>query len=484
MIPLLGFMPDADPAAPGVITDCEQLIPYTTGMEAAPTAVTPAGVPALVSACLGATVVTNLAGARRVIAGTATKLYELGSSSWSDVSRATVAYNASADARWSIAQFGDATLCSNKGDTIQRSTGGAFSDISGAPKAAIIFTVGSFVMALNVNDGTEKSDGWHCSAAFDDTDWTESLATQSASGRLVSSPGAMTAGQRLGEYAIAYKSRSIYLGQYVGAPSVWDWVQVPGGDAGCIGKDALCDIGSAHFFVGENNFWVFDGSRPVAVADDQVRDWFFTNSDPQYRYKTICTYDNQTDRVWVFFPGKGSSVCNRALVWHRVSRKWGLADRTVQAALNYVAPGLTFDTLSSEGATYNSLPDISFDSQYWLSGGRALSVFNSSHQLQLLTGAPGASSFTTGDVGDDDAVTLLRSIRLRYASGRGPATATAQTFKKMSSGDDLSDGASGAINDGKFDVIQTGRWHRAKFSFTGDVRVTGMKGDYTTAGRR
>lgn len=465
-----------------MLVDCSQFIPYLTGMEAAPALQTPTGVPALADDCQGAAVVTLLDGTRRVIAGTQSALYELASSTWSDVTGTP--YTGGTDSRWSFTQFGDTTVAANRADTIQFSNSGAFADISGAPKAEIVFSVGAFVMALNVNDGADKPDGWHCCAAFDVSDWTESVTTQSASGRLVSTPGQLTAGLRLGEYAVAYKSSSIYLGQYVGAPAVWDWILVPGGESGCVGKEALCDVDGAHFFVGTDNFWLFDGTRPVPVGDGQVRQWFFDNSDPGNIFKTKCVYDRQQNRVWVFYPSAGSSVCDSALVFHLKNKQWGKADTTVQAVLNYVAPGFTFDTWDDAGATFDTLPDISFDSQYWLSGGKALSVFNTSNQLQSFNGVAGTSSFTTGDAGDDDAVTLLKQIRLRFAAGYKPLTASVATFNKMSSGDDFTPGPVSTINDGKFDILRAARWHRAVFTMTGDVRVTGINPTFVSSGQR
>lgn len=482
MTPLLGFAPDVEAPTPGMLVDCSQFIPYLTGMEAAPALQTPTGVPALADDCQGAAVVTLLDGTRRVIAGTQSALYELASSTWSDVTGTP--YTGGTDSRWSFTQFGDTTVAANRADTIQFSNSGAFADISGAPKAEIVFSVGAFVMALNVNDGADKPDGWHCCAAFDVSDWTESVTTQSASGRLVSTPGQLTAGLRLGEYAVAYKSSSIYLGQYVGAPAVWDWILVPGGESGCVGKEALCDVDGAHFFVGTDNFWLFDGTRPVPVGDGQVRQWFFDNSDPGNIFKTKCVYDRQQNRVWVFYPSAGSSVCDSALVFHLKNKQWGKADTTVQAVLNYVAPGFTFDTWDDAGATFDTLPDISFDSQYWLSGGKALSVFNTSNQLQSFNGVAGTSSFTTGDAGDDDAVTLLKQIRLRFAAGYKPLTASVATFNKMSSGDDFTPGPVSTINDGKFDILRAARWHRAVFTMTGDVRVTGINPTFVSSGQR
>jgi hypothetical protein len=40
------------------------------------------------------------------------------------------------------------------------------------------------------------------------------------------------------------------------------------------------------------------------------------------------------------------------------------------------------------------------------------------------------------------------------------------------------------VLDGKFDVLQTARWHRAEFTFTGDVRVTAANGKLRPAGKR
>lgn len=481
MMPLTGFAPDADATTPGLIASCTNLIPYLNGMEGAPEPATPASTPALASACLGAAVVTKLDDTRRIIAGTTTKLYELSAGAWVDIGRAA-AYNGGVDTRWAITQFGDATLCANRADVIQRSTGAAFADVATAPKAEIIFSVGAFVMALNTNDGSEKPDGWHCCAAFDDTSWTPSLATQATSGRLVATAGKLTAGMRLGEYAIAYKQRSIYLGQYVGAPTVWNWLQVPGGDAGCVGKEAICDIGGAHFFVGDDNIWIFDGTRPVPVADGLVRQFFFDNSNPAYRYRTICVFDRQKNLVWVFYPALGSITPDSAIVYHVTAKKWGVANRSIEAALNYVSGGVTIDGLPSISPTIDGLSAYSFDSQFWLTGGKSMSIFNTSHQLQSMTGESVSSSMTTGEVGDDEGVTALNKIRLRYANA--PDSASVQTYIQMNSGVGFTAAATGSVLDGKFDLRQSARWHKAVFSFTGAVRITGMDADLTPAGGR
>ena len=88
MIQLAGFAPDADPTAPGVLTDCANFIPAVNGMESAPSLVSPSGVPAVAAAVQGAAVVTKLDDSRRIFAGTSTKLYELVAGAWTDRSKA------------------------------------------------------------------------------------------------------------------------------------------------------------------------------------------------------------------------------------------------------------------------------------------------------------------------------------------------------------------------------------------------------------
>jgi hypothetical protein len=482
VIPLIGFAPDMDPATPGVITDCSQLIPYESGMKAAPSAVAPNGVGPLAAACAGAAVLSDLTSVRRIIAGTAAKLYEYNGTVWTDISRAG-SYTGGADSRWSFAQFGNSALAANGVDTLQRSTGAAFANIAGAPIAEIVMSVAGFALLLNFNDGTVTPDGWFCSALYDETNWTPSVTTQATKGRLVSAEGALTAGKRLGNYPVAYKNKAIYLGQYVGAPVVFQWDQIIGGDAGCAGKDALVDVGGVHFFVNDENFWAFDGTRPMPIATNQVRKWWLDESDPTYRYRTIAAHDKQNNLIWFYYCSKGSGgVVDSAIVYHLITKQWGRANRTIEAALNYTSPGVTINGLDAYSATIDGLPNAPFDSQFWLAGGRSLAIFDSSHQLRQMVGVAEDSTLTTGDFGDLEQVSMLRSIRPQFT--RAPTSATASFQVQFVKGDAITQGGTSTLVDGRFTATQRARWHRARFAFTGETSVTGYQPELVRNGKR
>lgn len=473
MTPLLGFLPDVEPATPGAIIAAENVIPSSSGMSAAPSSVSVAGVPALASACRNAAVATLLDGSRRIFAGTASNLYELVAAAW--VSQAS-GFTLSDDARWDFAQFGDSTLAASPGTVVQRSTGTTFAAIAGAPEAMAIETAAGFVMAVNTDAG---SDVWHCSALLDETDWTPALATQSATGRLVSTPGAITALKAFGDQLCAYKDRSLYLGRYVGSPSVWQWDLVPG-DVGCVGVDAVTDLGGlGQIFVGRSDIMLFDGTRAQSIAEGAVRQWFYNNCSHAYLYRTIVTHDKQNGVVWIFYPSINSSVCDRAVVYHLGRRQWGVATQTIEASLNYVSAGLTIGTV---GGLIGDLPNLSFGSQYWLAGGRMLTVMTAAHQLSTLTGIAGSSQMTLFDVGDDQQVSRLSKMRVSYQ--QAPTSATVSGAARLTRGGGGVESGSGFYSDGGFDIRQSGRFHRVTVNAIGSWIASGVDFDFFRAGRR
>ena len=485
MLPLLGFAPDLPSSTPGLMVDCVNVVPTEVGFAAGPIGIATPGIAALPSAARGGAVIALTTGARRIFSGTQTRLYEFSGGSWVDVSRGTF-YTGSADNRWSFAQFGNVTLASNDNQAIQASTtAGAFADVATAPVARIVFAVDNFVMALNTSDATfgDQGDRWWCSGIFNHATWTPSVSTQANSGRLVSDGGDFTAGLALGKQAIAYKASGMWSGTYVGGGTVWQWDQVPG-DQGAVGPEAVADVGGAHAFVGEDNIWLFDGTRPRPLGGVEVRQWFYRNLSPSFRYRTIVRYERQSNRLWIFFPRADSTdgTPDRAIVYHLQANKWGRSDRVIQASLPFVQPGLTIETLPTVAASIDAMPDIAMDSQFWLQGGRSLSVIDGAGQLLTLTGGGGACSFTTGDIGDDDIEACMSMVRLRFLAQPITASCAGQVFSNI--GGPARAGRASILRDGKFDIRQSGRWHRLTFSMTGSAEFIALAHEARAGGDR
>lgn len=479
MIRFTSWLPDVDPSTEGVLTDVTNAIPSERGYSGAPTlAQAVPGLPALSADARGFASLQNTGGTVRVFSGTQTKLYEISGTSWTDVSRAGD-YTGSTDSRWSFDQFGDAALASNGVEKIQASTSGDFADVTAAPYAKVMFAAKDFVFALGT-DGT--TDRWQCSAFQDHTSWATSTSTQATSGRLIGSGGAFTAGARLGDYVVAYKATSMFLGQYVGPPVVWQWQQLDG-VGGCVGVDALCNVGRAHVFMGPDDVWLFDGSSTRSISGG-VKETIFRGTNPAYLYRSILRYDPLRDLVWMFYPSTGSETLDLALVWHVRTGRWGKMSVAVEAAGTMAPPGLTFDTWDDVAATFDDLPNVPFDSSLWSSGVGTFAVIDTGHEVQFVNGASSGGSLTTGDFGADEGASMLRSSRLHTVIDPS-GDATAQGFYRQTSGGSRT-GGSISVGDAsnRFDHRQTGRWHRIVYTLDGTWEVSGFLPELVSAGRR
>jgi hypothetical protein len=234
-----------------------------------------------------------------------------------------------------------------------------------------------------------------------------------------------------------------------------------------------------HAFVGRSDILLFDGTRPFSIAEGAVRQWFYNDVNPGLIYKTVVLHDKQSSLVWFFYPSVASSVCDKALVYHMGTKRWGTVTQVIECALNYVSAG---ETIGSVGGNIEDLPSVSIGSQYWLAGGRLMTVFDSSHQLSTLNGIAGASSMTLFDVGDDQIVSRLSRLRVGYQ--QAPTSATVSGQIRMSRGEGGVNGGSGTYANGKFDIRQSGRFHRLTVNAVGSWVAAAVDFDFLMAGNR
>lgn len=477
MIPISGYAPDSDMHADGVITDCTFMIPTVRGYRAALSGVAIAN--ALASECRGASYVIKLDRSQRVFAGTQTKLYELAGSAWSDVSRVG-SYTGSTDSKWRLAQFGDVTLACNLQDSTQKSVAtGAFSDLAGAPKASIIETVGGFVMLANYNDGTDTQDGIYWSAYLDYTDWTPSVATQCGYLRKYDTPGEFTALKRLGQFAIAYKENSMFLGQNYGPPVLWGF-ELISGEIGALSQEAVVSIETAHFFIGKSDIYIYDGARPLPIGDG-IREWFFSNLNAYFGYKIRGAHDRANSLVYWYFPNTSSTgELNDCIVYNYKTNKWGRAARTIECCLEYLTGTQSYASVESGYATYADLPSVTYGSPFWTAGNFNFAIFDTTHTLKTLTGPAESSSLTTGAIGDDAMFTLAQRVTPRFTND--PTTGSMVNYYTLTDGSSFTTDATSTMSTGRFDALRSARWHKFKFDYTGEVEVIGHTYKYALQG--
>lgn len=483
IVKLLGYAPDADPTIAGVITNCSGAVPSLKGMKGAPTPVA-VNVATLAATCQGAAVLTKNDGTTRFFAGAPTKLYEAGASTWTDVSR-SAAYTPNSTQRWRFAQFGNVSLAVNGADTMQASvSSGAFSCIAGAPVAATIETVGAFVFGANTGTGSNVIQ-W--AGINDYTTWSASIATQAGSDTLNATPSGITAIKKFGNALIVYKKESMFLGVYVGPPSIWtiNSNQIVG-SVGALSQESVVNIGTPenpkHIFMGSDNFYVYDGAKPVPIGSNRVKDAVFRAMQQSRSYACTALHDRANTLVYFYYPVGDSPQPDHCVVYNYRTDSWGVDDRQVQATVEYVPSGITYDSLGNIYATYDSLPNVSYDQAFANSVQSQPAIFSTSGVLQTLTGPAMSTSITTGDFGDDSILSTVDRVRPRFLTAPSSATWTPQY--RNNTGDSLSTDAQITIMNGAFDYMREARWHRGIMALSGDwelgaisIEATGRSGE-------
>lgn len=472
---IAGFAPDYDISTPGVITGGGPFWPTLNGVGGVNSPVS-AGFPALASACKGAATIRKIDDSRRTFAGTQTRLYEASGTSWNDVSSAT--YTGGTDNRWRFAQFGNDTIATNRADPVQVSSSGSFANLGGGPpRASIVDVCQGFVMLFDYNDGSnDYPDGWWCSALRNDASWGPSIATQAANGRLLDTPGTIRAGRALGNVMMAYKERSMYVGGYQGPPVIWDW-QLVSGDVGCVGQEAIqlviIDDVPCHIFAGFDGFYLHDGTRPRFIGNP-LKKWFNDNVSATYRYRIQSLADPLRQLV-IFYLADAAGNINFAVAYNYRADRWGNMPSItpVEAVLQYINPGITYDSLGTYYATYDNLPDISYDSPFWTSNSTIPGVFNSDHTLYSYNGTPGTGNLICGYTGDAGRFSTLTRIRPRfnlYPSG----AVQGRVYYTQNLGDTAPSVTSyQAMSNGKIDILKSSKWCAPEFSLTGSYELTG-----------
>jgi hypothetical protein len=479
LIQLLGYAPDASPDIVGVLTNCSGVVPTLRGMKGAPTPAS-AGMATLDATCQGAALLTKLDGTTRLIAGTGKKLQEAGASTWTNVSRAAT-YTAGSTARWRFAQQENVSFAANGADTLQASVStGAFSCVAGAPVAAIVETVGKFVFAFNTS---ANAHGIQWSALGDYTDWTAAVSTQAGSDTLEETPGGITAGRRFGNVIVVYKKNSMFLGINVGPPNIWQFDLIPG-SAGALSQEVVVNIGTPdnpkHIFMGEDDFYVFDGAQPRPIGTNRVRSQVFGELLQSVYYASTALHDKRNSLVYFYYPTTDSPKPNKCVVYNYRSDKWGVDDRQIEATTDFIASTVSYGGLGALYSTYADFPNLSYGLAFLGSSQTLPAIFTTSHELKTMNGMAGSTSFTTGDLGDDSRFTTATRIWPRFITE--PTSATLTNYYKNTSGDSLTTDATTTLDNGRFDFMRDARWHRLQFNLSGDWEMSGFRPEWEVSG--
>ena len=126
---------------------------------------------------------------------------------------------------------------------------------------------------------------------------------------------------------IIYTDTGIARMYYTGSPFIYG-IQDAGTNCKTISPRTVVTAGAFLTWMGENSFFVFDGTVKEIPCD--VHDYIFDSLNTQYRKSACGGHNSNYNEMWFFFTSGESVIPNKYVIWNYVENVWsiGTLDRS------------------------------------------------------------------------------------------------------------------------------------------------------------
>ena len=121
--------------------------------------------------------------------------------------------------------------------------------------------------------------------------------------------------------ALFWSLDSLILATFVGAPAVFNY-SIVSSAVTIIAANSAIELYGSFYWIGDNRFYVYSGGQINEVPNNQNRNWFFNNINPQRQHIIWASLNPQYNEIWWFFPLKDSYECNHALIYNYADKVW------------------------------------------------------------------------------------------------------------------------------------------------------------------
>ena len=145
--------------------------------------------------------------------------------------------------------------------------------------------------------------------------WDIALESDAGYYELLDSMGGVVHMQQLRESMMIYKSDSVIVSTFIGAPFMFTF-QTISPEIGALCKNAVADFPGGHWFVGRSDCYINNGQTIETKLTNRVQSEMFKDIDGDYAVNTYCVTDWANNEIWTCYPSVGNSRPNRALIWN------------------------------------------------------------------------------------------------------------------------------------------------------------------------
>lgn len=231
---------------------------------------------------------------------------------------------------WSLDTFGQFLIACSVADgkiyEWQLNTANPAAAITNAPEdcLGIVVTAERFIFALGAG-GNPRKVQW-CDFE-DNTIWTAASTNQAGDIEL-QTPGQIMCGVQVRGQTLILTDRDAHTATYQGPPFVYNFERV-GQACGVPSRRSVAVVDAGAFWMGQEGFFAYAGGA-VSDVPCEVADYVFGDINRGQVSLIHAVANAQFGEVWWFYPSSGSNECDRYVAFNYKEGHWtiGQLDRT------------------------------------------------------------------------------------------------------------------------------------------------------------
>lgn len=197
--------------------------------------------------------------------------------------------------------------------------------LSGAPSAVNwVFESHGMVCVL----GSSAPNVMQSSNVGNATQWTPSAASTATT---ITVPGVVQfiSSATARNNNLLFTINKVYLMKYENLPFIWSITELMATD-GLIGPRARVNVEDAVFWMGNGDFFVFDGTMVSVLPNNTAKRYIYDNLNNAQSYKTFASVSTAYNEIWWTYPSGTSLEPNNYIIYNYKEQHWtiGTFERT------------------------------------------------------------------------------------------------------------------------------------------------------------
>ena len=293
---------------------------------------------------------------------------------------------------WSFDNFGEDLVATHEGGGMYRwdssvviaTRAAAVTNAPDENELVIVTTPDRHLVSLGAHDGSNQDPMLVKWADLESlTDWTPT-ATNTAGSQILSGGSKILARIRSQGQTLIWTDAGLHAMQYIGPPYTFGFREV-GQNCGAIGKNAVVSAQSANYWMGIDNFYVYDGV--IKVLPCSVHGFIFDNIDLAAGDRVVAGVNHKFDEIIWFYVEESTPVNNRYVIYNYSEGTWAIG--TMERTAWEDSPILNYPRgIDASGNIYNHEKGVDDD-------GSAMTAYIESAEF---------------DMGDGDSLVLVSKV--------------------------------------------------------------------------